>query len=579
MIPRVICNPVVRLLMVITAILGYAHSSAHAQEKRIAGLVTPNLIFSTYLGGKTPCKSCNGVAHTFAQNAAADWEGNTYVTGATTVSDLPVLNAWQKQPATGSTTSAFVAKYSPAGKLLWCTYLGGNNQSVGVGAAVMPDGGVAVAGLTNSDAKGPFPTMNSFQAEYNGGGSDYFVTVFDRSGKVRYSTYLGGSGVEGTPGAIFNDDANNGNNIAADAQGLVYVTGVTNSGGGSNAIKFPVTPNAIQEDLGGSKGKTDAFLSILDPHKSGQDSLVYSSFLGGDDDDKGHAVTVNARGNLITVVGYTKSSDFPTTANAYRSYPAPSGFTSNGFVAQFRSSRPGYSSSQYTARYSTYLGADSNEARDDTYGVALDPWGLIVVTGRTQSADFPMNLNAPSIYNSAPYLEPGKSNDEPYLVKIDPSLKGAASLAYSTFLGGGSTTGGGGAWCTSVAVDFEGMAYVGGETSDTKGIEYTPSSHPVEAPQEFPYTEDALFTAPQGSTDVLFMQITPRGSMLHYSTFFGGTDNDRTYGLAVDPAGHPVLTGLTFSSDFPLKNPAQTWPGNTGDQNAFVARFSSSWHR
>ncbi len=576
MIPRVICNPVVSLLMVITAILGYAHSSAHAKESRIAGMVTPNLIFSTYLGGKTPCKSCNGIAHTFAQNAAADWEGNTYVTGATTVSDLPVLNAWQKQPATGSTTSAFVAKYSPAGKLLWCTYLGGNNQSVGVGAAVMPDGGVAVAGLTNSDANGPFPTTSDpFQAE-NNGKTDYFVTVFDRSGKVRYSTYLGGSDSEGDPDAPFADDANNGNNIAADAHGLVYVTGYTDSGGGSNAIKFPVTPNAIQEDL---KGGKDAFLSILDPRKSGPDSLVYSSFLGGKGDDKGHGVAVNARGSLITVVGFTASSDFPTTANAYRSYPAPSGFTSNGFVAQFRSSRPGYSSSRYTVRYSTYLGADSNEARDDTYGVALDPWGLIVVTGRTQSADFPMNLNALSIYNSAPYLEPGVSNDEPYLVKIDPSLKGAASLAYSTFLGGGSTTGGGGAWCTSVAVNFEGMAYVGGETSDTKGIEYTPSSHPVEAPQEFPYTEDALFTAPQGNTDVLFMQITPRGSTLHYSTFFGGTDSDRTYGLAVDPGGHPVLTGLTFSSDFPLKNPAQTWPGNTGEQNAFVARFSSSWRR
>ena len=92
------------------------------------------------------------------------------------------------------------------------------------------------------------------------------------------------------------------------------------------------------------------------------------------------------------------------------------------------------------------------------------------------------------------------------------------------------------------------MAYVGGETSDTEGIEYTPSGHPVEAPQEFPYTEDAMFTKPQGNTDALFMQITPRGSTLHYSTFFGGTDNDRTYGLAVDPAGNPVLAGLTFSS-------------------------------
>lgn len=177
----------------------------------------------------------------------------------------------------------------------------------------------------------------------------------------------------------------------------------------------------------------------------------------------------------------------------------------------------------------------------------------------------------PSIYNSAPYLKPGTSGDEPYLVKIDPSLTGEASLVYSTFLGGGSATNGGEtAFCTSVSVDSYGAAYVGGETSSL-GVEYTPSS---EAPQLFPYTKDALFPALQGEFDAVLMQISRDGATLDYSTFFGGTDNDRTYGLAVDAAGNVVLTGLTFSDDFPLQNPAQTWPGNTSQSNAFVARFS-----
>ena len=48
--------------------------------------------------------------------------------------------------------SAFMAKYDPAGTPLWCTYLGGNNQSMGIGVAVMPEGGVVVVGLTTSDA-------------------------------------------------------------------------------------------------------------------------------------------------------------------------------------------------------------------------------------------------------------------------------------------------------------------------------------------------------------------------------------------------------------------------------------------
>ena len=567
MIRRVIRSPVACLLLVITAILGVGYSSAQAQAPGPARR-TPHLVFSTYLGGATPCL-LGGSPLTFAQNAACDAQGNTYVTGATQVSDLPVLNACQPSPAADSMTSAFVAKYNPAGKVLWCTYLGGNQQSMGVGVAAMPDGGVVVAGLTTSDASGPFPIMHAFQ-EQNNGQSDYFVTVFDAHGNIRYSTYLGGSGVEGTPGSVFADDSSNGNNVAADAAGLVYVTGTTRSGSGE-AIKFPVTPNALQNELGGSG---DAFLCIIDPAKSGADSLVYSSFLGGHGDDKGHSVAVDARGRRITVAGYTSSSNFPTTANAYRSHAAPAGYVSNGFVTQIESSRPGALSSRYTMRYSTYLGADTSDARDDTYGIALDPKGLIVATGRTQSADFPMTIRRPSIFDRAPYLQAGTSGDEPYLVKINPSLKGKASLVYSTFLGGGSSDGQWGGFCTSVGVDARGRVYVGGETC-APGEQYVPFGHPTEAPEMFPYTKNALLTALQGSYDAIFMQIDPGGATLGYSTYLGGKDSDRTYGLAVDPADNVVLAGLTFSADFPLRNPAQTWPGNAGFQNAFVTKFST----
>ena len=172
-------------------------------------------------------------ALTFAQNAACDAQGNIYVTGATTVSDLPVLNACQASPAPGSTMSAFVAKYNPAGQPLWCTYLGGNNQSMGVGVAAMPNGGVMVMGITTSDALGPFPTrMNAYQPQ-NNGQSDYFVTMFDANGNLQYSTYLGGSGIEGgvevKPPITFTDNSNSGNSVAVDATGLVYVAGMTTS--------------------------------------------------------------------------------------------------------------------------------------------------------------------------------------------------------------------------------------------------------------------------------------------------------------------------------------------------------------
>jgi hypothetical protein len=223
--------------------------------------------------------------------------------------------------------------------------------------------------------------------------------------------------------------------------------------------------------------------------------------------------------------------------------------------------------------YSTYLGANSSTARDDVYGMTLDPMGLIVATGRTQSAGFPMTPpGTPTIFNSAPYLQEGVSGDEPYVVKINPSLNGTASLVYSTFLGGGSASGACGSFCTSVGVDVLGGAYVAGET-DAPGAAYDPSN--LTAPQTFPYTPNALFTANQGNYDASFMQITPSGASLSYSSYLGGTLNDRTYGLAVDPNRNVILTGLTFSSNFPLQNPAQSWPGNANCQNAFVTKFSA----
>ncbi|MCX5888814.1 MAG: SBBP repeat-containing protein [Deltaproteobacteria bacterium] len=562
MIRRVILSPVACLLLVITAILVLGYSSAQAQAPGPAP-PTPYLVFSTYLGGTTPFASGYSPL-TFAQNAACDAQGNTYVTGATQVSNLPVLNAYQPNPAAGSTMSAFVAKYNPAGQPLWCTYLGGDNQSMGVGVAAMPAGGVAVVGITTSDAS--FPTVNAYQGQ-NNGNSDYFVTVYDANGNITYSTYLGGSGVEGQL-PPYADDQNSGNCVAVDAQGLVYIAGMTASS------DFHVTANALQPNLAGTM---NACLCILNPSQSGAASLVYSSFLGGDHDTQGHSVAVNAFGSLITVAGFTTSSkDFPTTANAYRSTAPPGGFApncSNGFVTQIQSSQPGSQSSQYTMLYSTYLGANSSTARDDVYGMTLDPTGLIVATGRTQSAGFPMTTGGPSIFNS---LQAGTTGDEPYLVKINPSLTGQASLVYATFLGGGgSSTEPAGSFCTSVGVDALGTAYVGGETS-ASGVQYVASVQPVAAPQQFPYTQNALFTALQDTRDSIFMQISPGGATLGYSTYLGGQDNtSRTYGLAVDPAGNVVLSGLTFSANFPLKNPAQPWPGITGVQNAFVTKFST----
>lgn len=526
--------------LLITAILGFSYTSAHAQTQ------TRHLVFSTYLGGKTPVVS-GGSARTMAQNCASDTQGNTYVTGATMVSDLPVLNPWQGSPAPGSTQSAFVAKYDPNGQPLWCTYLGGDNQSIGIGVAAMPNGGVVVVGLTTSEN---FPTMNACQGQYKGN-SDLFVTVYDANGSMQYSTYLGGSGVEGqlaNQSTPYGDNTNSGNCVAVDANGLVYVTEMIASS------DFPVTPNAQQGEIGG--GSYDACLCIINPTQSEAKSLIYASFLGGAGDDQGHSVAVNASGSLITVAGYTDSKHFPTTLNALAPDPPP-GSISSGFVTQFQSTQPGYSTSTYNMLYSTYLGGNY---RDGIYGMTMDSTGLIVITGRTESLDFPMTAGGPTIFNNRP---PGSSGDEAYVVKLNPTLYGTNSLVYSTFLGK--------SFCTSVGVDARGAVYVAGETT-AQGAPWVPGD--LTSPSTFPYTQNALIKAlPTGNAHVIFMAIDPSGANLGYSTYLGGSGDDRPYGLAVDPTGNIILSGLTSSQDFPTKNPAQTWPEGAS-QMAFVTKFS-----
>lgn len=556
---RVSAIRAVGLLLTIGALVASAASHAQSQPSSQAQ-GKPGLIFSTTLGGlKCDCDN----PRTFAQNTGSDAAGNTYVTGATRVLDLPVLHAFQSKPAPGAEMTAFVAKLDPSGKLLWLTYLGGNHQTTGVGLAVLPDGGVAVDGITSSVEPEPFPTLNAFQDTYAGGDADYFVSVFDKDGNLRYSTYLGGSGTEGSG---FVDNNSNGNNLAADAYGLVYLVGTTGS------ADLPVTANALQSNL---KGNSDAIVAIFNPAKSGADSLVYSSFLGGHGDEKGHGAAVDATGELITAGGYTNSDDFPTTKNAYRKDPPPKGWVSNGFVAQFTSSKPGDPSSEYNFRYSTYLGGDTDEAREDVYGVAVDHGGIIVLTGRTVSPDFPTTW--PCIYHSAPYLGLGKSNDQPYMVKIDPSQEKDASVIYGTYLGGGaphSIALGGGGYGTSIGVDSHGKVSIAGEISSL-GIEYVYGTTNFVAPFKFPYTRDALIPAFQGGgQDAILMQIPRPGAWLGYSTFLGGSGDDRAYGLAVDPDGNVVVTGVTSSADFPLKNPAQVFPHVPGQQNAFITKFS-----
>ena len=138
------------------------------------------------------------------------------------------------QPLFGGLRDAFVAKLDRSGaRLKWATYLGGSElDGLAPTLAVEAKGDVDVVGQTNS---ADFPTTrDAFQAR-NAGGFDLTVSQFDRDGRLRFSSYLGGSG----------DDDNGGLGPASDGRGNFYSGGVTSS------LDFPVTRDAFQPVFGG----------------------------------------------------------------------------------------------------------------------------------------------------------------------------------------------------------------------------------------------------------------------------------------------------------------------------------------
>jgi Beta-propeller repeat len=370
-------------------------------------VIDPVLDYSTYLGG---------VGVDQAHDVAVDAEGNAYVTGSTTSLDFPTAGPLQPAYGGGGNLNlygdVFVTKLNREGSaVIYSTYLGGSDIDLGSGIAVDEYGHACVTGITLSD---DFPTRNPLQPAL-GGWSDLFIAKLKADGSALiYSTYLGGSG------------ADSGQGLTIDGAGNAYLTGLTLSN------DFP-TKDPLQPALG-SEGRSDAFVAKLDRNGA---TLIYSTYLGGDGEDWGAAIAVDAEGRAY-VTGITLSADFPTVTPLQ---PALSGF-SDIFVARFDRSGS-------ALHYSTYLGGSGE---DESAAIVVDRQGCIYLTGVTQSPDFP------TLRALQPMPEP-PPNDQSTLRSAFITKLDVPALIYSSYLGGGDNSLGSG-----IALDTRGDAYVVGST-------------------------------------------------------------------------------------------------------------------
>ena len=439
-------------------------------------VIDPILVYSSYLGG-----SSTDVGRAIAVDAA----GYAYVVGDTASLDFPVSpNGVQLTPADSS--DIFVTKFNQQGsELVYSTYLGGDLNDNATGIAVDATGHVYVTGRTISR---DFPvTPDAFQtasADATLGAGDVFVTKLGKSGSaLLYSTYLGGSGndlshaiavddggrayVTGTtlsldfpttPGVlqpmpadpVRNEDAfvtklnprgsrlvystylggtarDIGFDIAVDDVGDAYVTGQTLSS------DFPTTPRAFQPASGGGPFEPfDAFVSKLNRQGS---ALVYSTYLGGSNNDFGGTGIVVDGERYAYVAGITQSTDFPITPDALQS-------TNDGLgdVVVTKLNRRGTG-----LVYSTYLGGEGSEQSVD---IAIDGAGRAYVSGVTFSPDFPVTPDAIRAAFAGAF--------DVFVAKLN---RRGSALLYSTYLGGVLEDGHSG-----IAVDGAGNAYVAGFT-------------------------------------------------------------------------------------------------------------------
>jgi hypothetical protein len=330
-----------------------------------------SLVYSVRMGGSF---NDSGFA------IAIDPSNNAYVAGYTTSPDYPISSA--KQAFYGGVGDGFVTKLnSSASQLSYSTFLGGNNSDQALGIAVDGSGRAYVTGSTSSSN---FPLKNAWQSIRGNGVSDAFVTKYNSSGSdYTYSTFLGGGSI--TVGIA----------IAADALGSAYVGGYT------SFVSF-ATANAKQSSYQG--GAYDGFVSKF---SASGDSLYFSTYLGGSDEDEVFGLAVDADRNIY-VAGRTYSTNFPTQNALQGSLNGPC----DAFVTKY--------SSGYQYVYSTYLGGGTSgggaAGTDVAYAVAADAAGNAFVAGETASGSFP--TTGPAYQGSY-----GGGNNDGFVARLEPTAK------------------------------------------------------------------------------------------------------------------------------------------------------------
>ena len=272
---------------------------------------------------------------------------------------------------------------------------------------------------------------------------------------------------------------------------------------------------------------------IIDP------ALAYSTFLGGMSVDYATSIAVDNSGNAY-VTGAAASTNFPSTisTNGYDRSDLPSLKNKDVFVAKFDPTGT-------TLLFSTLMSGVLPEDKDDIgYGIAVNPFGTdVYVVGTTASKTFP-------VLPAGGYTQAISGSSDAFIAQF---ATATGALRYSSYLGGGKDEGG-----TGITVDAIGNVYVTG---------YTASIFPTAFPANVGNVYQPNLS---GGIDAFVVKFDPAWAM-QYSTYFGGSKDDKAAAIAVDTTGAIYITGSTASTN--LNTPWAFGKTLGGGGDAFVAKF------
>ncbi|MBK8052221.1 MAG: gliding motility-associated C-terminal domain-containing protein [Saprospiraceae bacterium] len=446
-----------------------------------------NVVWSTYHGGS---------GMDAFRDMVIDELGFVYVVGTTSsTSNISTPSAYKT--TNSGQNDVYLAKYTTSGQKVWSTYYGGSGDDIGQSIDLDPQGNVVITGLTFSASEISSPGTHKANISASG---DIFVAKFTNSGILIWGTYYGG------------DRFDFANDIAADNNGNVIITGWTESG---NGIASTGAYKSIKSDT------TDICIAKFSP--SGQ--IIWSTYYGHNGAELGLQVESDAQNNIY-FSGWTSSTAQFATVGTHQSIYG--GESADAFIGKFNPNG--------TLLWVTYFGGSGRDYADALF---VTPAGDVYAGGYTTSDN---NISTPGVHQTT------RGGDaDVFLTRFNTF----GTRMFSTYMGGNGFDA-----AFRIGQNADGNIVVTGHTLSTTNIS----------------TVNVFQPNNNGSSDAFVSVFTPAGLRIQ-STYFGGSGIEESKAIVTDRSNAIYIAGkTTSSSNISSGNPSQSNYGG-GPEDGFITKF------